>query len=137
MRLKLPVFARRWLRDRRGGAAIEFALVAPPFFMLLFGLVQVGWAFNCASTVRHALVQETRAFALNPSMTASQLQSAVRSDISGLSDSEVTVTVNRQAINGVSAAVASATYTASIIVPLLGSYPVSFNSNVTVPLTQT
>ena len=137
MRPKLPGFAKLWLRDERGGAALEFALVAPPFFMLLFGIAQVGWAFNCASTVRHALVMEARTLALNPSMTAGQLQSAVRADVAGLSDSDVTVTVDRQTINGVSAAIATATYTASITVPLLGSYPVNFNSNVTVPLSQT
>ena len=136
MQPKSRACAKALLRDKRGAAALEFALVAPPFFMLLFGIAQVGWAFNCASTVHHALVMEARAFALNPSMTAGQLQTAVRSDVTGLSDSDVTVTVDHQTINGVKAAIATATYTSSIIIPLLGSYPINFNSNVTVALPQ-
>jgi Flp pilus assembly protein TadG len=128
--------AKACLRDERGAAAVEFALVAPPFIALLFGIFQVGWAFNSASTVRHALVTEMRAFALNTSMTQDQLQTAVRNDVQGFTDNAITVTVSRQTVNGVKAAVATATYTSSIVVPLMGSYPLNFSSNVTVPLVQ-
>ena len=127
---------KRFLTREEGGAAVEFALVAPPFIMLLFGIIQIGWAMNCASTVRHALVMEARALDFNTHMTSSQLQAAVRSDVQGLSDSDVTVTVDHQTVNGVTAAIATATYTASIIVPLLGSYPINFSSTVTVPMPQ-
>jgi hypothetical protein len=38
-------FARTWLRNNRGSAAVEFALVAIPFFMLLFGIIVIGLYF--------------------------------------------------------------------------------------------
>lgn len=122
--------------NEKGGAAIEFALVAPPFVIMLFGIFQLGWAMNSASLVHDALVTQARSLAFNANMTSDQLQSAVRAQVAGLTDSNVTVTVDHQAINGVNSAVATATYAAAIAVPLLGSYPVNFNSTVTVPMSQ-
>ena len=37
-----PSFARRLIRAREGSAAVEFALIALPFFMLLFAILEVG-----------------------------------------------------------------------------------------------
>lgn len=37
-----PSFARRLLRARDGSTAIEFALIALPFFMLLFAILEIG-----------------------------------------------------------------------------------------------
>jgi hypothetical protein len=37
--------ANAWLRNNRGSAAVEFALVAIPFFMLLFGIIIIGLYF--------------------------------------------------------------------------------------------
>ena len=127
----------RTFRDESGATALEFALVAPPFFALLFGIVQIGWAMNCAASVRHALVSEARVIALHPSMTSSDLASAIRNELTGVTNSDIAVTLDRRTINGVSAAVASATYSSAISVPLLGSYPVHFTSTVTVPFPQT
>jgi Flp pilus assembly protein TadG len=36
----------RWGRDERGVALVEFALVAPLLFLLLFGMLDFGRAFN-------------------------------------------------------------------------------------------
>lgn len=131
------MFAKRsLLANKEGGAALEFALLAPPLIAMLFGTFQLGWAMNSASIVHDALMTQSRALAFNANMTNQQLQTAVRSQVAGLTDRDVTVTIDHQVVNGVNSAVATATYTASIQVPLLGSYPVSFNSTVTVPMLQ-
>jgi hypothetical protein len=44
-------FARTWLRNNRGSAAVEFAIIAAPFFMLLFAIIIIGLYFFTA----HAL----------------------------------------------------------------------------------
>ena len=36
---------RRFRRNRRGSAAVEFALVAPVFFALLFAIIETGLMF--------------------------------------------------------------------------------------------
>ena len=41
-RLRLRRFIRALIRSERGAAAVEMALVATPFLMLLFGIVEIG-----------------------------------------------------------------------------------------------
>ncbi|TIP79183.1 MAG: pilus assembly protein, partial [Mesorhizobium sp.] len=42
---------RAFSRDGSGGAALEFALIAPFLIMLLFGIFAFGWALNAMSSV--------------------------------------------------------------------------------------
>jgi Flp pilus assembly protein TadG len=44
---------RRFLKDRRGAAAVEFAIVAPVFLALMFSTFEVGW-FYFANSVTDA-----------------------------------------------------------------------------------
>jgi Flp pilus assembly protein TadG len=42
---------RRFRRDRRGSAAVEFSLVAVPFFALLFAIIETGIVFFAAQVL--------------------------------------------------------------------------------------
>ena len=46
--------ALRFAGDRRGAAAVEFALIALPFFMLLFGKLELGLLFMASTTIESA-----------------------------------------------------------------------------------
>ena len=50
-----------WLRDSRGTTAIEFAMVALPFVLLLFGLLSVSLYFFTTFTLENAVWQAARA----------------------------------------------------------------------------
>ncbi|RZJ17674.1 MAG: pilus assembly protein [Brevundimonas sp.] len=45
---------------REGSAAVEFALVAAPFFFMLFALLEVGLIFTLDSTLESAVMQTSR-----------------------------------------------------------------------------
>ena len=49
---------RRFRRNRRGSAVVEFALVAPVFFVLLFGIIETGIMFF-ASQVLETITQNS------------------------------------------------------------------------------
>lgn len=50
-----PSLFRRMRRDsRKGSAAIEFAMIAPVFFLLIFGIIETGILFFADSTLQHA-----------------------------------------------------------------------------------
>jgi Flp pilus assembly protein TadG len=49
---------RRFRRNRRGSAAVEFALVAPVFFALLFAIIETGLMFF-ASQVLETITQDS------------------------------------------------------------------------------
>ena len=51
-------FLRRFLRDRRGTSAVEFALVALPFFALLFAIIEV-CIFFFASQLLESAIQDS------------------------------------------------------------------------------
>ncbi len=51
---------RRWRRDRRGSAAVEFAFIAPMFFGLLFAIFEIGLTFLAGTVLENGLQQSAR-----------------------------------------------------------------------------
>src|SRR5438874_1762965 len=64
MRL-LPRHLRRARRDERGQALVEFALLAPLFFMLVIGIIQFAVAFNFWFDLQRLANQGARSAAVN------------------------------------------------------------------------
>jgi Flp pilus assembly protein TadG len=54
---RLPVRGRK---AREGAAAVEFALVALPFFVLLYSLIELGLVFMIDAVAENAVVDATR-----------------------------------------------------------------------------
>jgi Flp pilus assembly protein TadG len=52
-------------RRSRGTALVEFGLVAPVLFMILFGIIEFGWAFVQFLDVRHGAREGARLAAVN------------------------------------------------------------------------
>jgi Flp pilus assembly protein TadG len=50
----VTAFLSRIAADRRGGAAIEFALLAPAFLLMFIGVLQAGMAMQAYSSLRQA-----------------------------------------------------------------------------------
>jgi len=51
---------RRYLKNREGTAAIEFAILAIPFFMLLFAILELAIVFFINSTLNHSVSEASR-----------------------------------------------------------------------------
>jgi Flp pilus assembly protein TadG len=51
---------RDWAGDRRGVAAVEFAMIAAPFFFLIFGLLEICVIFIMSSVLEHGLNEAAR-----------------------------------------------------------------------------
>jgi len=51
---------RRYLKNREGTAAIEFAILAVPFFMLLFAVLELAIIFFINSTLTHSVSEASR-----------------------------------------------------------------------------
>lgn len=49
-----------WLRDNRGAAAIEFAIVALPFFLFVFGIIGFGLYFFTANALENGVENAAR-----------------------------------------------------------------------------
>ncbi|MFL6155346.1 MAG: TadE/TadG family type IV pilus assembly protein [Marmoricola sp.] len=87
---------KRRHRDQRGAAALEFALIVPILVMVVFGIVDFGWAINRDTLVNNAAREGAREGSLNPDATA--IATVVRNSLSGVeavgtTPSKITVTV--------------------------------------------
>jgi Flp pilus assembly protein TadG len=51
---------RRWRRNQHGSAAIEFALIAPMFFGVLFAIFEIGITFFAGQVLENGLQQSAR-----------------------------------------------------------------------------
>jgi len=51
---------RRYLKNKEGTAAIEFAILAIPFFMLIFAILELAIVFFINSTLNHAVSEAGR-----------------------------------------------------------------------------
>jgi Flp pilus assembly protein TadG len=76
---------------------VEFALIVPLLVMVVFGIVDFGWAINRDSLVNDAAREGARAGSLDA--TAAQIESTVRQDLTsieplGTKPSKITVTVS-------------------------------------------
>ncbi|MEM7492883.1 MAG: TadE/TadG family type IV pilus assembly protein [Pseudomonadota bacterium] len=57
---RLQAGLKRWAEDKRGIAAVEFALIATPFFFLIFGLLEVCVLFIMSSVLEHGVNEVAR-----------------------------------------------------------------------------
>jgi Flp pilus assembly protein TadG len=55
----------RRARGERGVALVEFAIIAPFLFLILFGIIEFGWAFFQNLDVRHGARETARLAAVN------------------------------------------------------------------------
>lgn len=65
---------RRNPRTDTGAAAVEFALVMPILFLLIFGVIQYGWYFYVAENTSGAASNVTRRLAVGDCWTSPQAE---------------------------------------------------------------
>ena len=64
--------ARRIARDERGSPAVEFALTAPILMLLVFGIVQFGFAFYTYNEMLNGAREGARRLAVGATMEAAE-----------------------------------------------------------------
>jgi Flp pilus assembly protein TadG len=85
--------SRRPAKRRRGAAAVEFAIVAPVFFMLVVGMIEIGRAIM----VQQVLINASRVGARQAAMLTSSEDAvidAVEDYVAGVGMADVSTTVS-------------------------------------------
>jgi Flp pilus assembly protein TadG len=79
---------RRWRADgEKGSAAIEFAMVAPVFFLFLFGIIETGVIFFGTAMLQNAtddIARQIRTGTLTGKLTQDQLVKSICQEVNGL-----------------------------------------------------
>lgn len=92
----LTSIAVRWRRGEDGQAIVEFALIAPIFLLLVFGLVEFGKAWMTLQTMTDAAREGLRtAVVANPTVTLDTVVARVNTNLagSGMDTAAVTKTI--------------------------------------------
>jgi Flp pilus assembly protein TadG len=88
----------RWHRDARGTTAVEFAMVAMPFMMMLFGIIGIALYFFTVFSVESAVEQAARLLrtgqAQQAGYTADQFKNKVCEFVPDFVDCQAKVKVN-------------------------------------------
>ena len=83
-----PGRIRRFMRDVRGVAALEFGFIAPPFFFLLFSMFEVGLTYTADAVLQSAVNDTARMIRTgqvqSQSMTREQFRTLVCDNINVL-----------------------------------------------------
>jgi Flp pilus assembly protein TadG len=93
--VKLEKTCRRCRRQRQGAAVVEFAIIAPLFFMLVFGMIEFGRAIMVKQILTNASREGARVAVLDSTTpTASQVTNLVTTYLSNAGISGATVTMD-------------------------------------------
>jgi Flp pilus assembly protein TadG len=72
---------RRFRRNRRGSAAIEFALIAPLFFVMLFAIMETALMFFAAQVLETGTQDSARLMLTNQALNAGMTQTQFTADL--------------------------------------------------------
>ena len=70
-----------WAEDKGGATALEFALVATPFFLLIFGLIEVAVIFIMSTALEHGINEASRQIRTGEFQSSGLNQGAFRTAI--------------------------------------------------------
>jgi len=90
---------RAFANNRSGGTAVEFALTAPAFFLLVIGAIQVGLLCWAQLALQQGSEAAARCASVNKTLcaTTSQIQNYASDQSYGLAPGASTFTVSAQA----------------------------------------
>ena len=90
--LKSRLSPKRFRRDENGAVAVEFGMVALPFFALLFSIIEISLSFFSNQILETAVSEASRLImtgqAQNSGMTALQFRTAVCDHLPAMFDCE-------------------------------------------------
>jgi Flp pilus assembly protein TadG len=72
------MFKHKKARSRSGVTSVEFAFVAPPFFLLIFGVIEFGRMMMVQQSLTNAAREGCRTAALATTTSGSEVEASVR-----------------------------------------------------------
>lgn len=100
----------RWnhfAENRRGAAAVEFALIAAPFFFLIFGLLEVCLIFIMSTVMEHAVAEAGRPLrtgeAQEAGMNEVQFRTLLCNELFGILDCDARLSIDVRTVSNFAA----------------------------------
>lgn len=120
--------------DVKGSTAIEFAIVANAFLMLLLGTGYLSVMLWHEANLNWAVQSGARLVALNSSVTQSEISTAVNHYLSSVGMGSATVQYTTATSGGVTVGTISASKSEQFVVPLFNTFNLTLAASANVPV---
>jgi Flp pilus assembly protein TadG len=129
-------FFRNVLKSRRGATAVEFAMVAPIFLIMVIGIFELGRAMWIKASMQYAVEETTRYAIVNTSATTSTLATYASTaySSSGINITGATFTATQATTSGKTYVTISGSYSFSVIVPLVPIPDMTLSAKSRIPI---
>lgn len=97
-------FLKKYRGDQSGATAVEFALVAIPFLVMIFGVMEAGRVVWTMNGIQYAVEETSRYAALNSDLTSDDFQTYAAEKLSGMAISTGPLQITSSVVtsNGIS-----------------------------------
>lgn len=122
-------------RDARSGAmAIDFAIVAPVFFILVFGLIDISRAVFTKGVMLYAMEEASRWAAVNFPATAADIEAVATAKFTVLDPADITMFSATVTDNGdkTKAITLQMDYTFEFMMPFISLDPITLSTEATI-----
>ena len=119
---------------RDGASALEFAIILPVFVTMVLGTIQMGIVFFKAGSVQFALEEAAREVMVDPDMSASQIQVAIKNKLESLTQQDITVTYSVDSSGAIDVAQLNAQFNIEVVIPFVPGFSINFDAVTHIPL---
>jgi Flp pilus assembly protein TadG len=120
-----------FLSDSRGASAIEFALIAPAFLMILFGIVSFGYIFGIYQGIQQIASEAARAAVAGISDT--ERDTLAKGFVTANAATYALIDTSRMAVSTTATGAPAPAFQVSISYDLTGTFPYQFSNILPLP----
>jgi Flp pilus assembly protein TadG len=124
---------RLFLRDQHGATAAEFAIIAPVFCVLVFGVIEVGRMMFMGASVQYALDRAARVAVTDSDATETQIQAAMDEFLEAAGSPTVDIAMTTQDVGDVPVRRITAHYDHTVYGPFISSFSIGFDFETLIP----
>ena len=111
---------RAFRRDDKGVSAVEFGIVAPVFFSMVLGIIEVSRVAYTHSVMKHAIQEVMREIMVDDTITTADMEANTLAKINGLDVANLTINATEVINgNGTDTVTIAATYKFELVVPMV------------------
>lgn len=128
------VFGKRFARDDRGAAAVEFAFVAPALLTMIVAMIVLGMAYYEGASVQWSLERSLRAAMVDPEATGEDIEALMTEELALIGSPEVDFNYAIDDSGAVPLAVVTAQYEVPLNIPFLPDLALQFTAENVAPV---
>lgn len=126
---------RKYMICILGVTAVEFALVAPAFFGLTYGVIETGRFFYVKTALQNAVDQSGRYVTMNSTADNATIITYAKERVLTQVANSTTFTISTDTVDATDFVTVNAVYNFDIIVNLIGIDSIEINVQARVPIT--